>query len=163
MDSPLVLATFLLVVVTAIYTFSTYKMAKEMKNQSDIMKKEFELRTAIIIDYPSIFPRTTGVLNPEIDVTVINKGHIVKFNHIYFRWWHREHPTDAEVGIDEIGKWLEKGEPIIRVLRIDFSKIAHFRNASDVKGNGMVSIELHFSDTQGKQFKYPPQEKIVIY
>ena len=105
----LLLVTVGLVTVTIVYTFANRKMAKEMKYQSDIMKKEFEFRTATIIDYPSIFPRTTGVINPEIDISVINKGYIVKFEHIYFRWWHREHPKDVEVGLDQIGKWLEKG------------------------------------------------------
>ena len=162
-NSFLVLVTIGLVIVTAFYTFSTHKMAKEMKHQSEIMQKEFELRTATIIDYPRIYPRTTGVMDPEIEVSVINKGYIVKFGYIYFRWWHREHPSDIETDIDEIGRWIEKGESISRTLKIDFSKIAHFRDASDVKGNGMVSIEFHFSDFQGKQFLYPPQEKIVLY
>jgi hypothetical protein len=161
-NSFLVLVTLGLVIVTSIYAFSTHNMAKEMKQQSAIMQREFELRIAPLIE-PKISLRITGVINPVIQVSAVNKGfYPVKFEYIYFRWWHREKPENNDTGLIEIGKWLEKGESAIRDIKIEFSKIALFKDASDVNENGMVSVELHFVDLEKKQITLN-KDKIIIF
>lgn len=154
----LVLVTIGLVIVTLVYTLATRKMAKEMKHQSEMMQKEFEIRIAPLIE-PKYYQITTNVLNPLWVVTVHNKGfYPVKFENINIRWWHREKPDTAETELRQINKWMEKGELSRHKITFRFSKIAQFQHSWDVKESGMASVELHFMDIQKNQFV---KEKII--
>ena len=148
----LVLVTVGLVIVTLVYTLATRRMAREMKTQSDMMQKEFEIRIAPLVEI-KFTHLLTSVINPVWTVTATNKGfYPVKFEYIYIRFWHREKPDTPEADVLQIDKWLEKGEYLTRVIKFCFSKIALFRSASDTKENGMASAELHFVDIEKKQF-----------
>jgi hypothetical protein len=146
----LVLVTIGLVIVTLVYTLATRKMAKEMKHQSDMMQKEFEIRIAPLIEL-KYFPLIDNVLNPISTITVYNKGfYPVKFEYIYLRCWHRGNPDTAETGVLQIVRWLEKGEKLTRKITFQFSKIPYFSHSWDVKGNGMASVELRWTPYSGQ-------------
>jgi len=148
----LALGSLGLLVVTLIYTSATRRMAREMKNQSDMMQKEFEIRIAPLVE-PKFTHLFTNVINPVWTMTVTNKGfYPIKFEYIHVRCWHREKPDIAEADVIQIHKWLEKGESLSHVIKFHFSRIALFRSASDTKQYGMASAELHFVDIEKKQF-----------
>lgn len=151
-----------LLVVTLLYTLATRRMAREMKSQSEIMQREFEIRIAPLVEL-KIRKQLVNVLNPISTVTVNNKGfYPVKLEYIFFRLWYREKPDAAEPGLLQIHKWLEKGESLTSIIKFPFSKIPLFKNASDVNGHGMASVELHFTDIQKKQFILN-KDKIIIW
>lgn len=158
----LALGSIGLLIVTLVYTLATRRMAREMKSQSEMMQKEFEIRIAPLVEL-KITPQLVNVLNPISTVTVNNKGfYPVKFEYIFFHLWYREKPDTAEPGLIQIDRWLEKGQSLTRVIRFPFSKIPLFKNASDVNGHGMASVELHFTDIQKEQFTLN-KGKIIIW
>jgi len=151
-----------LLVITLIYAIATRRMADEMKRQSSMFQREFELRIAPRIE-PKIHMKTSDVMDPVLEISVINKGfYVVKFDYVYYRWWHRINPNDAKTDIYFINKWLDNGDQETFEIKFDFSKIAKFRNASDVKGNGMAEVELHFTDVERKPFT-ELKGKVIMY
>jgi hypothetical protein len=156
----LVLATFGLVIVTTLYTLSTHKMAKEMKRQSEMMQKEFEIRISPLIEV-KVVKWITNVLTPALHLIVINRSfYRVKFDYFSIRWWHIEDATSAQTEDRPINTWIECGKSEARLVRVHFSKLAQFRNALDVKEKGRVSFECHFSDIQKNNFIITSEEII---
>jgi len=118
MDTALVIATLLLVLVTFLYMLHTKRLADETKKMANIMVREFELKVSPIVEIN--FSRSHGSGGFSYGLKIVNRGFFpVYLEEIILDWWYINNITTLYSIRKKINKLLSRQEPIETSL--DFS------------------------------------------
>lgn len=145
---------------TCKYMVATKKMADSMKQQSEIMQKEFEFRTMPFTE-ETISLKQTGVLNPPVEITISNKGfYPVLCLNIDFRIFANDKENEFYEDHIDLLQWLGKGESCTREITLNFNELSSFSASIIPRNNATIVMIFHYQPIGSNQIQ---KEKRLYY
>ena len=142
------------------YMDATKKMADSMRQQSEIMQREFEFRTMPFTE-EIVYIKQTGVLNPPVDITISNKGYYPVFClNVDFRIFADGKENEIHEDHIDLLRWLGKGESCSQEITLNFNELSSFSSSVIPRNNATIVMIFHYQPIGGDQFQ---KEKRLYY
>jgi len=163
----LVGVTFILVIITAVYVVFTGKMAKRMKEQTELQKKEFDLRIKPQYDMPKLELCETSGSKFKLRPRVVNAGFSpFRFDFVSLKFFNRDDPNKPYAEPIWIHKHIFPEKEYYREpIEFDCAKFINFpetEDVRDVRAKVYIMYFFEFSDLLGNRYRYPEKNEKLL-
>ncbi len=147
------LATVVLAVSTWKYMNATKIMADRMSQQSEIMQKEFEFRTAPFLD--EVVQETENlIIHGKAHILIVNKGfYPVLCLNVDSRIFANDRENESYEEHIDILKWLQKDEVLPLEITFKFDELSSFSATNVPRNNATAILTFHYQGINGNQIQ----------
>lgn len=158
--------TFILVVITFLYMLFTGKMANRMKEQTDILRRELNLRVTPVPAYGITFSQSNG-RKISINYVVTNGGLSAFFlENIVIEFFHEDYLGKKHIERISINNYIfpkeeEKSHPE-SLTTFDYAEFSEFSGVNNLEGKAYIKFYIEIYDIEFEYHRFPEEGKEVV-
>jgi hypothetical protein len=148
-------ATLCLAVINFFYMMFTKKMSKAMQDQTDVIRKEFNLSKNPLLDGKVGWERTLGA-KAKLRAFAKNRGRYPFYlQSLELRFFHADHGRTVHVDNIAINRWFGPNDDWKEVKDFDYAEFPEFEGINEIQGKTHVQFYFVGHNIEGEHFNWP--------
>lgn len=154
--------TFILVVITFFYMLFTAKIAKRMKDQTELSQKEFNVRITPRPE-PDVGPHITSGSECDLTIKVFNAGLSPFFiDCIHLNFYHSDRPGEVHRETMQIKRYIQPGREYLREFaKFDYAQFPNFSEVEMVQGKAYITYHVELFDLLNERYRWPKEGEVT--